>query len=76
MNPLSKAKAKYIAPIEEGELAVRIAEAVIGMKRPPDMTTAQVLASMPENQGVEFLNAARAAMGYWRECIDGANRSQ
>lgn len=76
LSALAKAKAKYIAPIEEAELAVRICEAMNGMRRPPGSTAAQALDGMePESRNV-YRNAARAAMAYWKECIDAANRSQ
>lgn len=75
MNALKKANAKYIAAIDEGELAIRMAEAALNMRRPPGMTTAEVLAAFPADWGQAFHDAARAAMIYWSECIDGANRA-
>lgn len=67
-------KAKFIAPIDEGELAIRMAEAAIGIKRPPGKTTAEVLDAFPADWGEAFHRAARAAMEYWRECIEAAQR--
>ena len=74
MSALEKAKAKYIAPISEGELAVRMAEAAIGIKRPPGKSLEECLASFPADWGEAFLRAARAAMTYWGECIDDARK--
>lgn len=72
MTPLDKAKKKYIAEISEGELAIRMAEAAIGMKRPPGKSVQECLDSFPADWGEAFGRAAKAAMNYWAECIDGA----
>lgn len=61
-----------IAAIDEGELAIRMAEAAIGMKRPPGKTVAECLDSFPADWGEAFGRAARAAMEYWRECLSAA----
>jgi hypothetical protein len=68
--------AKYIAPIDEGELAIRMAEAAMEITRPPDMTVAECLDSFPADWGEAFRRAARAAMRYWQECIKNANSMQ
>jgi hypothetical protein len=73
-DALEKAKARYIAPIDEAELAVRICEAQNGLKRPPGSTARQALDGMEPKSRNAYRNAARAAMTYWKECIDGANR--
>lgn len=67
-----EAKRKFVAQIDEGELAIRMAEAAIGMKRPPGMTQAEVLDAFPTDWGEAFHRAARAAMVYWKECLDAA----
>lgn len=72
--PLVKAKAKYVAEISEGELAIRMAEAAIGIKRPPGKSTQECLDSFPADWGEAFFRAARAAMTYWGECIDSAKK--
>ncbi len=72
MTPLNKAKAKYVAEISEGELAIRMAEAAIGIKRPPGKSTQECLDSFPADWGEAFLRASKAAMKYWAECIDAA----
>jgi len=74
MSTLGKAKAKYIAEISEGELAIRMAEAAIGIRRPSGKSVQECLDSFPADWGEGFLRAAKAAMNYWIECIDGANQ--
>lgn len=74
MTPARKGKAVAIAAIDEGELAIRMAEAAIGIQRPPGKTTAEVLDSFPADWGEAFHRAARAAMDYWRECLETAQR--
>lgn len=71
-----KGKLIAIAVIDEGELAIRMAEAAIGMKRPPGKTVAECLASFPADWGEGFGRAARAAMEYWRECVEAAQEPQ
>ncbi len=73
-GPLTIAKAKYVAEINEAELAIRMAEAAIGMKRPPGKSTQECLDSFPADWGEAFGRAAKAAMTYWAECIDVANQ--
>lgn len=75
MTSLEKAKARYVAEISEGELAIRMAEAAIGMKRPPGKSVQECLDSFPADWGEAFLRASKAAMSYWAECIESANRS-
>ena len=69
-----KGKLVAIAAIDERELALRMAEAAIGIKRNPDWTKDQALAAMPADWGDGFRRAARAAMEYWRECLDAAQQ--
>jgi hypothetical protein len=76
MSALEKAKEKYIASIDEAELAVRLCEACYGLHRPPGMTVAQALAAMEPDSREGWRRAARAAMEYWNECITSANRTQ
>lgn len=74
-EPLKKANVKYIAPIEESELAVRICEARNGLKRPLGATATQALDGMDPEARDAWRRAAKAAMEYWRECIAAANRT-
>ena len=61
---------KFIAEIDEAEMAVRIAEAMLKMKRPPGLSAQAALASMPDGEEENFARAARAAMLYLQECVD------
>lgn len=74
MSALEKTNAKWIAEISEGELAIRMAEAAIGMKRPAGKSVQECLDSFPADWGEAFGRAAKAAMNYWAECVKDANR--
>jgi hypothetical protein len=67
-------KAKYIAPIDSMELAVRLAESYNGMKRPPEASTSAAFFSMEAASQDAWLRAAHSAMEYWRECINNMQR--
>lgn len=67
-------KFSAIATIDERELAIRMTEAALGIKRPPGKTTVECLNSFPADWGEAFHRSARAAMAYWRECIDAAKK--
>lgn len=71
----AKVKAKYVAPIEEAELAVRICEALNGMRRPLGSTAVEALNGMEPEDRAAYRRGAVAAMEYWRECIESASRS-
>ncbi len=72
---MSKArKLVTIAEISEGELAIRICEAINHAKRPPGSTAAQVLNAMDNESRDAWRRGARAAMEYWRECIEQSQR--
>lgn len=73
---LTRATAKYIAPIEEAELACRMFEAAGRLRRRLGVTAAQALEALGEEDCASWRRAARAAMDYWRECIAKANTSQ
>ena len=70
-----KVKARYVAPIHEYELACRIMEAMMRppQARPAGFTAAQALSVTDPEMREMALDAARAAMNYWRECITAAN---
>lgn len=75
----NKVKAKYIAPIDEAELACRIMEAQMHVEHPeierPAGYTAEQCLAISDPVVVEMARcAARAAMNYWAECIGIANR--
>jgi hypothetical protein len=70
---LKKSAAKYVAPIDEAELAVRLAEAMNQIKRPLGSTARQALETMEDESREAWRRGARAAMEYWCECIANAN---
>lgn len=70
----AKGKSVAIAAIDEAELAVRMAEAVLRIKRVPGRSASEAIATMPADWGVSFQRGARAAMDYWRECLEQAQR--
>ncbi len=63
-----------IAEISEAELAVRIGEAMLGMERPAGLTAEQALDTVSDDARDAIRQAARAAMEYWRECIEQSQR--
>ena len=63
-----------IAEISEAELAVRIGEAMVAMKRRRGSTAEQALDDLDRHFRIAVLNAARATMEYWRECIEQSQR--
>lgn len=73
---LKKSAAKYIAPIDPVELAVRLAESYNQMKRPADATGMQAFMGMEREAQDAWLRAANSAMRYWHECITSANKTQ
>ena len=70
----TRAVAKFIAQIDEAELAVRIGEALMGLTRPEGATAEQTLDGTDADIRAMFRAAARAAMEYWGECIRAAAR--
>jgi hypothetical protein len=62
-----------MAKVDSAELTLRIAEACLGMRRPPGMTAedalAQLRAAEPEHVG-GFDRAAMRAAEYFIECIN------
>ena len=71
---LEKIATKFITPISEAELAVRMCEASYRLKRPPGATAEQALDAMDDESRGDWRRAARAAMEYWRECIEQSQR--
>ena len=62
--------AKFIAEIDERELAVRLAESACGMKRPEGKTTEQAFADLKESHHFEhFTRLARVAMEFFQENV-------
>lgn len=69
---MSDAKKTRVIEIDQTEMACRIAEAVIGAKRPDGASPNFALVRLgPEMEGV-FLKAAAAAIEYVGECTAAA----
>lgn len=69
---MSDAKKTLVVEIDQTEMACRIAEAVIGAKRPDGASPNFALVRLgPELEGV-FLKAAAAALEYVGECSAAA----
>jgi hypothetical protein len=65
-----------VAEVNETELAIRIIEAMVGLKRPEGWTLGQVVAATEPASMMFARAAARAALGYVAECLEGAERVQ
>jgi hypothetical protein len=61
---------KFIAEIDEAELACRIIEGVLGLRRPEGLTAAQAVDAIEDSDG--WRNGARMALQYITECINEA----
>jgi hypothetical protein len=75
---LSKAKTvgtNTIAAISEAELAIRLCEANYGLRRPAGLTAEQALDAMEPECRDGWRASARAAMEYWRECVQGMRQT-
>lgn len=62
---------RLIAEIDPAELACRILEGAMGIKRPPGATALQSLSTLDEEARVGMYRAAENAARYIAECIDG-----
>ncbi len=71
-----KFKLHSIAEISEAELACRMCEASYRglLERPSGLTAEQALDAMEPEVRNGWRRAARAAMEYWRECIEQSQR--
>lgn len=67
---------KYMAEVSEVELAVRIAEVVIGVSRPEGETAAQALEHMDSLTRQVFIDAARVSLVYIATSFGEARRVQ
>ncbi len=67
-------KLPRIAEISEAELACRMCDAACQIPRPAYLTAEQALDAMGDESGNAWRRAARAAMEYWRECIEQSQR--
>ncbi len=78
-NLTSTQKAKghvkaLIAEIDPEELACRIAEACMGVKRPAGISPKAALDQIDPEAAIDFRKAARSAARYIAECIDSGNQ--
>lgn len=73
MSAKSKA-GKYITAIDECELAARMLEAIDCIERPHDKDVMQFLLSIDDGKREALHRASRAALNYWRECIQNLQR--
>lgn len=80
-NPAKKAAHALVAEIDEAELAVRLAEIAIELKRPPGKTAQECMddlkfkagmSGQPEAMKVvyDMQKMARAAIMYFGECVN------
>ncbi len=63
---------KFIAEVDPDELALLIAEAVIGVVRPPNQTAKECMAHFPPEDRGRFINAAWAAAKYMTGTFNNA----
>ena len=79
-----KAKKKafsFVAQIDEAELAVRLMEVAIGLRRPPtetrppEMILHEAKASLPQEDAFQFDKMARRAIEYFRECVEQGQKT-
>lgn len=54
--------------LDQNELALRMLEAGIGVKRPPGLTTVEALDHAPKNLLGAYMRASAAALRYFIEC--------
>lgn len=73
LEAVKKRTLALITEIDGAELAVRMCEASYGLVRPTPSARAALNAMEPEVREV-WLRAAHAAVGYWQECIEAAQR--
>lgn len=64
--------AKLVADIDPSELACRIAEGAIGVKRPKGVTPQQALSDLDKESRDGFYRAAYNAAQYMTECFTAA----
>ena len=67
-----RAAERFVAEIDEIELAARVMETAIGLSRPPGASAAKVMADAekahPET-AASFRRIARVAIAYFGECV-------
>jgi len=67
-----RAAERFVAEIDETELAARVMEAAIGLIRPPGISAAKAMADAARSQpetAASFRKIARVAIAYFGECV-------
>lgn len=73
MNAIRERTAALVVEIDSAELAVRIGEAMMGVKRPVGATAAQTLDGTEPDMRAMLMEAAAAAAGFLLECVNAGN---
>ncbi len=68
--------ATFMAEVDPYELACRIAEGVIGRKRPEGLTAKQALETFDAEDRDGFVRGAKQAFDYMQECMKTMHRQQ
>jgi len=69
-NPLKKRITRLIAEIDPDELACRILEGAMSLKRPNGVTALQALSELNDDARTGMYRAAENAAKYISQCID------
>lgn len=65
----------FVAEMSEAEMACRIAESVLGVVRPEGASAEEVMDCLHDDSRETWLNAAKVAFAYFKECIEKAPQS-
>lgn len=68
---------RFVAEIDETELAARVMEAAIDLSRPPGMSAAQALSDAERTapgMAASFRHIAQAAIAYFAECVSNGRQ--
>jgi len=71
----AKVEQRFVAPIDQTELTVRMIEAATGVRRPAGATAAQAIAGLEKEDVENWMRASTAVLMYVRECIASAQPS-
>lgn len=80
MNKEKRHALALVAEIDQDELAVRLMETAIGLKRPPTERRPpreilnEAIRELPRDASFQFDLMSRRAIEYFRECIEKAQR--
>lgn len=76
MNDVKSRSIALVGAIDEGELTLRIIEAMGECKRPSGWTFSQIMAATPPDVATGARACARAALAYVAECLANGERPQ